>query len=243
MHETLESIQTRSKKLIDGNIKVYFALFSIAVAMFSKEAQIAAILIFSILSIHAVGKNFLKIIEVPIFFLITSLLVILFTIDGKTVYEIWGLEITDRSVDVCTSTLLRATATLFIVGYLVVTTTLPEFISAIKFLPDFIRELMMFSYRAIQILYDEVEKLDLSANSRLGFSNMKRRLKTSSLIAYSLFLKSMVRSRRFELAMVSRCYSGKFPSQYNMSATNRNTFLALILATFILTSAIYGFWI
>jgi cobalt/nickel transport system permease protein len=214
MHETLEIVQMRSRKIIDGNLKVYLALSSLfLVLVLGKFSQILAVVIFSVLCIYADWKAYLRIIRVPAFFLLGAMAVILFTIDGKVLASFWIFRITEESTGIAFSVLLRSTASLSILSFLIMTTSIPEFITALSKLkiPKFVVEMLMLVYRAIQILFEEISRLDTAASSRLGFLGFRNMIRTASLLAFSAFMKSLKRSEIMEEALESRCYRGCYP--------------------------------
>ncbi|RLI84620.1 cobalt ECF transporter T component CbiQ [Archaeoglobales archaeon] len=214
MRETLEKVQVESRKVVDGYVKVYFAFISLLLTiLLNQKAQIAAIIIFSALSLHAAGKHYLRLLKVPLSFLIAGIAVILVTINGKPVLELWIFQITDKSLNTAISVLLRSFASLSVLFYLIITTSIPELVSALKKLklPDFAVEMLLLVYRAVQTLFDEAGRFDRAASSRLGYASFKSFLKTTSMLAYTLFIKSLSRAEKLNVAMAARCYAGEFP--------------------------------
>jgi cobalt/nickel transport system permease protein len=214
MRETLEGVQVESRKVLNGYVKVYFAFISLLLTiLLNQKAQIAAIVIFSAISLHAAGKHYLKLLKIPLSFLIVGIVVILVTIDGEPILEFWIFQVTDKSLNTAISVFLRSLASLSVLLYLIITTPIPELVSALKKLklPDFAVEMLLLVYRTVQILFDEAKKLDCAASSRLGYTSFKSFLRTTSMLAYSLFIKSLSRAEKLDAAMVTRCYAGKFP--------------------------------
>lgn len=224
MSESLESIQVRSKKLIDGPIKVWLVLLSLPLILIDFHAQLIALVLFSALSIHA-SKYFFNVLRIPLGFILLGTLVILFTIDGKELASFYFLKITDKSVETALNTMLRSFSAISAFSYLILTTTLPEFISAIR-VRGFVREIMLLGYRAIQVLLEEIESLRVSAEARLGFFGIRRSIKTTSMLSYMLFLKSLEKVEKFERAREARCDNGIFPAP---NYKNRGSFFAVIL--------------
>lgn len=217
MHETLEEAQVKSRKVVDGHLKVYLALSSlIVVQILGWGAQILSIALFAALGLYGDGRAYVKILRVPLFFLLAGTLVILFTIDGESLFRFWILEITDRSLLIAVNTLLRSISSLTIVAFMILTTTVPEFVSTLSRLrmPSFILELMFLAYRAIQILFEELSRLDTAASIRMGYINAAKMVRTTSLLAFSAFIRSMRRAEIMEEAMQARCYSGLHPEPF-----------------------------
>ncbi|MEM4472420.1 MAG: cobalt ECF transporter T component CbiQ [Archaeoglobaceae archaeon] len=204
--EDLERIQVNARRLITGDVNIYFSFIALIITLLSEKAQLVSIPIFMTLSLYAAGKNYFKLLEIPFFFLISSFAIILFTIHGNIVFEFWFLRISDRALEVAVSTFFRVLAMLNILFYLMITTSLPELISTLKRikLPQFIVEMMFLSYRTIQVLYGEAKKLETSARVRLGYSSFKNSVYTLSLIAESLFLRAIDRVEKTVIAMELR---------------------------------------
>jgi cobalt/nickel transport system permease protein len=229
MHETLEEAQINSRKVVDGHLKVYLALSSlIIVQILGWGTQILAIVFFTVLGLYGDRKTYLRILKVPLFFLIAGTIVILFTIEGESLLRFWILEISDRSLEVAANTLLRSVSSLTIMAFMILTTTVPEFVSTLSMLrmPSFILELMFLAYRAIQILFEELYKLDTAASIRMGYINAARMVRTASLLAFSVFIRSMRRAEIMEEAMRARCYSGFHPEPF---VENRGFVVAIVV--------------
>ncbi len=210
MTESLEGVQVNSKKLMSPHLRVWLVLLSLPLILADIHSQLVALALFSALSIHA-SRYFLRLLFAPAVFILFSTAVILLTIEGNEIASLYFFRITDKSLEVAGSTLLRCFSALSAFCYLILTTTLPEFVNSIR-LKGFIREIMLLSYRAIQVLMEEAENLRISAESRLGFMGVRRWVRTMSLIGYMIFLRSLWRIEKFEMAKDSRCYSGIFPS-------------------------------
>ncbi len=215
MHRTLEEVQMGSRKRINGDVKVYFSLACLLFVIFSGKVSVFALafLIFSALSIDAAGKHYVRLMKIPTLFLVPSVLLIAFLIPGSAIDVPFPVKPTREGVKVATTTLLRAYASLSILSYLILTTTIPEFFSALKKLriPDFFVEMAMLIYRTIQVLMEELDRLDRAADSRLGYVSKRAFVRTAALLGYSLFMKSLERAEKMSMAMESRCYSGNMP--------------------------------
>ncbi|AGK62192.1 cobalt ABC transporter, permease protein CbiQ [Archaeoglobus sulfaticallidus PM70-1] len=215
MRETLEHIQLSSRKVLDGSLKIHFCLLLLLFVVTSGKVSVylAAFAIFSCLSLYAAGWYYIRILKVPVYFLISGIIIILLFIPGKTAYQLYFLKISEEGIDTAINTTLRALASLSIMSFMILTTTIPELFSTFKRLrlPGFIVEMCLLVYRVIQILLDEAAKLDMSASSRLGYASKKVFVNTTALLSYSLFLRSLKRSEKLDRAMDARCYSGEMP--------------------------------
>ena len=233
MHKTIEEIQMRSRKIITGPANVYLVILTfILIYIFNSIAVFAAAMtVFSLLSLHSSGTSYLKFMRVPAIFIIPALLVIAFITPGEKLFWIFSRE----GVVLAFKTFFRVYASLSVMMYLVITTSIPEILHALKKirLPEFLAEMMSLVYRTIQIFVDELIRLERSADSRLGFLGKRNMLRTSALLGYSMFIKSMNRAEKLNMAMESRCYSGKIPAPSNNSSGAVYAFavIAVIFAT------------
>ncbi|WP_202320651.1 cobalt ECF transporter T component CbiQ [Archaeoglobus neptunius] len=230
MHDTLEIVQMNSRKIIDGNLKVYFSLLSLIIIQFGAASQILALAVFAALSIYADWKSYIKILRIPLLFLMAGLLVILFTVEGKPIFRIGFLVISNRSAQIAMQTFLRSLASFTIMSFLVITTSIPEFVSSLSKLriPSFITEILFLAYRAIQILMEEIYRLDTAASVRMGYRSASCMVRTTSLLAFSSFIRAMNRSEIMDEAMKTRCYDGKYPL---LGGENRGVWLSVLIIT------------
>lgn len=215
MHETLEEIQMTSRKPINGNLKVYFSLFSLLFVVLSNSVSVyvSALIAFSALAIYSAGRNYIRLMKVPTYFLIPSVVIIAYFIPGNKIPTPLPIDPTREGVELALVTVLRSYASLSVLLFMILTTSIPELFAALKKLrlPAFVIEMSLLIYRAIQVLMEELERLDRSASSRLGYSSRRAFLRTTSLLAYSLFMKSLERSEKMNIAMEARCYTGNMP--------------------------------
>jgi cobalt/nickel transport system permease protein len=70
--------------------------------------------------------------------------------------------------------------------------------------------LMELIYRYIFVLLDEVERMNIAKDSRLGNCNYKTALRSMGELISMLFLRAYQRSDRIHAALESRGYNGKF---------------------------------
>jgi len=237
MHQTIEEIQVKSRKVVKGSMNVYFVMISFTLVYFfnSVPVFVVAFFAFTILSIYSAGRDYLKFMKVPSLFIIPALAVIAFITPGEKTFIIFSRE----GIYLAFKTFLRAYTSLSIMIYLITTTSIPDLLQSLRKirLPEFVAEMMTLIYRAIQIFVDELIRLERSAESRLGFYGKRNMLRTSAMIGYSMFIKSMERAEKLNMAMESRCYSGKIP---NPSQKSSGTFYALtVIALIVITGVIF----
>ena len=235
MHPTVEEIQIKSRKIVSGIANVYFVIFSfILVYLFNSIPVFAVSLaIFITISLYSAGLDYLKFMKIPSLFLLPALFVITLITPGDKLFWIFSKD----GLYLAFKTFLRTYTSLSMMVYLISTTTIPELLYALQKLklPEFVAEMMTLIYRTIQIFVDELMRLERSAESRLGFFGRKNMLKTSALLGYSMFIKSMDRAEKLNMAMESRCYNGKIPNPSNSSS---GIFYALTIIAIIATAGV-----
>ncbi len=235
MHATLEEVQVTSKKPIDGDLKVALSLAMAAVSVAAPpRVQVVTFIIFSALSAYAAGRRYLWFLRIPLAFVIPGAAAVAFVVPGKTLLAIGPLTVSDLGVRAAAETLFRSLAAMSCVAYLVLTTTVPEFVSALRRVrtPDFVLEILLLVYRGIQVLFEEAERLDAAAAARLGYAGWRRFVNTTAMLAHTLFLKSLRRAEMIEMSMAARCYSGEMPI-----ASKRSSGFGIAAASFLVVLA------
>jgi len=221
-YERLEAVQMHAKKVVKGDLRVYFCIFSLfTTALCPKfHVHLASLLVFSALSAHAAGlRNYTAVLKLPLAFLLPSALVLTLLPVGVggvcegVLLSLGPLCVTKAGLNLALRTSLRAFASFSVLCYLILTTSVVEVFAALRRfrIPRFIVELVVFIYRIIQILLEELERLERAADARLGFRSKRTMLKTVSLLAFSLFVSGMRRAEKMEQALNARCYAGEMP--------------------------------
>lgn len=201
--------------VVEGPLRVYFvvgALLLTATATRTTTYLVAATA-FSLLSAHAVGREYLALVRYPLAFLLPSLAVIAVTVPGETVLELPLVQVSERGLAVAATTGLRAAASMAVLSFLSLTTTVPELVAALDRarLPSPVVELLLLVYRGIQVLVEESARLHTAARVRGGFSSRRAVFRTTKLVGASLLVSSIDRAAAFETAMQSRNYAGRMP--------------------------------
>ncbi|ELZ95861.1 CbiQ protein (ABC-type cobalt transport system permease protein 1) [Haloferax mucosum ATCC BAA-1512] len=216
MQQTLERVQADATPLVDGPLTVYFVLLSLFLTATSGRisSYVTAIIVFSTLTFHAVGRSYVTFLRYPIWFLVPSLALVALVTPGPTsAFQYWIFDVSEAGVQLAVKTGLRSIASLSVLSFLALTTTVPQLVSALRALglPDSIVELLLLVYRGIQVLVDESIRLYTAAKLRGGFSSRRATFRTTKHVAASLLLSSIDRAEQLDVSMRSRCYDGAFP--------------------------------
>ena len=215
MHHTLERTQVDATPAVTGPLRVYVVGAGLLLTATATQpaAFAVAILAFGVLTLHAVGRAYFALLRYPLAFLLPSLALVAVVTPGTPVVELWGVSITTRGLDVAATTGLRAVASLTVLSFLVLTTTVPQLIAALDGLrlPAPVVELLLFVYRGIQVLVGESTRLHTAARLRGGFRSRRSLFRTTKLVGASLLVSSLDRATAFGVAMESRNYAGRMP--------------------------------
>lgn len=95
--------------------------------------------------------------------------------------------------------------------FLALTTPMIEIFAILKQMriPDIFIELSMMVYRFIFVLFDEVAMMQNAQAVRGGYSTRRKAVGSVSMIAGSLFVRTLEKGERLHMSMNSRCYNGK----------------------------------
>ncbi len=214
----LDKIACKTRLKMSPVSKISLTLLSFFAVMFGNVYSHAiAFFIFSFMTVHfSVSLRFyVKMLTLPYLFIIPGIIIIYFKEGGFIAFE----------------TFFRTLASLSILYFLVTTTTIAEIFSVFR-KPSFIADIAMLMYRAVQILIEEILRIKKAQDSRLGYINIKRGIKSFSMLSHILFIKSLKRIEIFTKSMESRCYCGMFPYIKYHSA-KKEVFLVVIIPVLI----------
>jgi cobalt/nickel transport system permease protein len=215
-HANLERIQMTATPRIDGRLNVYFVFAALALVLAApgRLAYVGALAGVVALGVDAAGGRYLRVVRLPAYFLLPSVGVVLLFTAGPPAVSLGPLSVSGPGVDRSITVGLRSFGSVAMLGYLVVTTTIPQLFAALRSLrcPRFAVDISLLTYRAVQILMAERGRLELAAKSRLGFRTRLTTLRTAKSLSISLFLKSLSRAEALDDAMATRAYDGVLPT-------------------------------
>jgi cobalt/nickel transport system permease protein len=215
MHHTLERIQVDATPAVTGPLRVYVVGGGLLLtATATRPAAFGvAILAFGSLTLHAVGRTYFRLLRYPLAFLLPSLALVAVLTPGTPAVTVWRLSVTTRGLETAATTGLRAVASVTVLSFLVLTTTVPQLVAALDDLrlPAPVVELLLLVYRGIQVLVRESTRLHTAARLRGGFRSRRSLFRTTKLVGASLLVCSLDRATAFGAAMESRNYAGRLP--------------------------------
>lgn len=245
----MESVSNNSPvKQINPISKLIVTLGLITIVVGAKSNIISIIVllasIFHFIFINKLDLDFYRdFMKGPFLFILISILGIIITIsrNGLGLLNIkfinFYISVTEISQEKGIQLFFLALASVSVLINFAASTPLGDVIYALKTLktPWVLIEIMYLIYRYIFILYYVFSLLQIGANSRLGFSNLKNTYKTSMMLASRLFNKSFYMARDSYNAMESRLYNGRLEFLKNREKKEKVTpYYAFILGILII---------
>ena len=214
-----------TNKLADFNpiLKVIIVVISLLITTIISNNYINAFIFIAmvLLTTLVAGipfKNYIKILAIPMSFLLISTITILLSISSKDVY-IYSINIgskyigiTDESILQSLNTTIRVFASLSLTLFLSLTTSLNKLIivfNKMKF-PTIIVELLVLIYRFIFIFLEEAQNIRMAQEVRFGYNNFRNSYKSIALLIKSLFVKVLIRYQDMVNSLDSKLYNGEF---------------------------------
>lgn len=133
---------------------------------------------------------------------------------GGTVLWHWGwLQITSEGLAVLGSVTVKALLCLLMLNLLVLTTSIPALLNALKELkmPPLLVAIIASMYRYIGVLMEEIATMRRAAASRNLLSSRRGQRLVMGNVIGSLFIRTYERGERVHHAMLSRGYTGLPP--------------------------------
>jgi cobalt/nickel transport system permease protein len=163
-------------------------------------------------------RKYLKLLFIPVTFLIISVVTILISVSKVDTY-LWSIEIFNNYVGITRSSLhdsillsTRVFASISSTFFLGLTTPLNNMIKVLKrlHLPSSLIELIVLIYRSIFIFLEEASDIYNGQELKFGYSNIKNSLRSTSLLIRSLFTKVMLKFNEMVVVLECKLYDGEF---------------------------------
>ncbi|MCR8745646.1 cobalt ECF transporter T component CbiQ [Romboutsia lituseburensis] len=164
-------------------------------------------------------KSYLKLVKIPMYFLIMGVLINLINIsfDSKGLiysFNIMSLNIgiSNKSIITSIHILFRAIACLTCIYFFILTTPFNQIIFLLKKLhiSDTVIELSMLVYRFIFIFLEEVSDIRKSQQLRFGYINLKTSYNSVGILGNMLFKRMMKRYDEMCISLDIKLYDSKF---------------------------------
>lgn len=164
-------------------------------------------------------KSYLKLVKIPMYFLIMGVLINLINISFDSKGLIYSLNImslnigiSNKSIITSVHILFRAIACLTCIYFFILTTPFNQIIFLLKKLhiSDTVIELSMLVYRFIFIFLEEVSDIIKSQQLRFGYINLKTSYNSIGILGNMLFKRMMKRYDEMCISLDIKLYDSKF---------------------------------
>ena len=209
---------------VSPKVKLIYTMFPLIICI-SLNSFIVSIVTIIAMAVTTVGVGkikfsaYLKLLFIPIGFLMVGTITILINrFDLNHIYLL-GVKIGKYAYGIDRVTLtnslklvLNALGGVSCMYCLSLSTTMADLFQVLRQtrLPAVIVTLMELIYRYIFVLLDEIGRMNVAKNSRLGNCSFRTSLKSTSELIGMLFIRAYNRSDRVYAALESRGYNGQF---------------------------------
>lgn len=214
-----------TNKLADYNpmTKFIFVIGALTIVIFFNNPYInmSIFIIMSFLTIFVANiplNKYLKIMAMPIVFLMISIISILLSISPNDIF-IFSVKISNKYIGITResltesiNTLSRVWASISSTFFLALTTPLNNIIKILKKLklPNVLIELLVLIYRSIFIFLEESKDIIIAQEMKFGYNNMKNSYRSIALLIKSLFIRVLLRYEDMIISLDSKLYNGEF---------------------------------
>jgi len=163
-------------------------------------------------------KNYLKILSIPLGFLIISIITIVFSISSLDEF-IFSFKVLNKYVGVNQASLnqgmslfARSMAAVTSSFFLSLTTPLNQIIKLLKKirLPNILIELIVLIYRFIFIFLEEAREIRMAQEMKFGYISRKNSYTSIALLIKALFLRVFLRYEDMIISLDCKLYDGEF---------------------------------
>lgn len=226
---------------VDARIKLLVAIILLIMVLsykgFGFSILVFSLGIVSVLRMKIPLKVFVLRFSEPLF--ITVVLVLIkFLFSGKE--AIWSLSLAGITVTGYKDGLIeglliasRIAGAVSIFALLGFATPFTEFIASLSWLklPRGFIEILIFAYRYIFVLLEDATVIYTAQKNRLGYSSIKRGLRSFGTLTGALTLKAFEQSQSITTAMVQRGYDGNIPLLKHKSFKFSEIVVSLLFVT------------
>jgi cobalt/nickel transport system permease protein len=207
----------------NAKLKIGYGMLLLLICLISNDPYVSfGVILYTFFVTVCLGEldmdHYIGLLGIPLAFMIAGSIFILFNF-SKTPFATalvnipthWGyVIITPKTAKATVNLWCKAFGAISAMYMMSLSTMSNEIFSVLRdsHFPKLIIELMNLMYRFIFILMDTQRRMKNSAESRLGYTTLKRAINSFGSTASNLFLVSMKRGNQFYDAMEARCYNG-----------------------------------
>ncbi|SDC34401.1 cobalt/nickel transport system permease protein [Candidatus Frackibacter sp. WG11] len=237
--------------------KTIFALLTMIICLAANSIITSLAIILLMAGVVIFGAKiprqfFIKLILIPISFLLISTITIVISISKEAssflyYLSLWGWKIGIQMENIifAINLFLKSLGTVSCLYFLALTTPMIEIISVLRKLkvPRIFIELMSLIYRFIFVLLDNANLIRTSQLSRLGYSNFKRSCQSLSKLISNLFIRAYYRAKGLLTTLLARGYEGEIrvlEPEYEFSKKNLAIIFLVEVSLILITVYIGG---
>lgn len=166
-------------------------------------------------------KVYFKYFSIPLLFIIAAIASVAIEVSESPEQLLYRFQIfhvffgiTTNSLSIALRLFFRSLAALSCLYFLAFTTPMQDIIYLLEriYCPKIVTEIMVLMYRFVFIFMNTARTIYYAQSTRLGYSGLKRGLKSFSILSSVLFLKAYLQSKALYQATLSRGYQGSFYS-------------------------------
>ena len=134
---------------------------------------------------------------------------------GELIYDtgLWGIGITQSSLDLAVTTFCRCFACFSCLGFLTLTTPIADILQCLHMIkvPVIFIDIALLMYNTIFIFLEQLGTMRNAQETRLGYMGSKSTYKSLGMLFSNLFFRSLDKSETLQCSLDSRCYQGYLP--------------------------------
>lgn len=236
-------------RYINTGVKLAYALITLLLCIISHSVLVACVVLLvntwlTVRSGGIPGFRYLRLMGIPLTFLLLSTLAILINI-SKTPLDAFAIPLgtyyitgSQEGLYHGVQLILTALASVSCLYFLSLSTPMTDILTELRRLkcPSLLIELMLLIYRFIFVLMDAASAITTSLNSRLGNKDFKTSCKSFGALGSSLFIRAMKKSGALYDSMESRCYNGTLRVLTETYPAKQSHILLLVLFEILLTA-------
>jgi cobalt/nickel transport system permease protein len=224
---------------VDSRVKILAALAILAMVLsykgFFLPLFIASLCFFLCIRMKIPLKVFLLRFSEPL--LIASVIILLkFLFSGQDIifsFHTGGFHVSGHKDGLMEGLMIaaRIISAVSIVATIGFSTPFTEVLAGLAWLkvPKGFIEILLFSYRYIFVLFEEVTVIYNAQRNRLGYSNMRRGVRSFGTLTGTLVLKAFDHSQNLTTSMVQRGYDGNVPMMQNRPFKMREITVSILV--------------
>lgn len=215
---------TNRLKDVNPMIKFIFCTIILIFTLMNKRIyvfllQLIFLCFFTLYTVRIPFKNYLKLLAIPLTFIIISIITVIFSIGtNKDLFftyiklKNYYIGITYIGISQGIMLFFKAICSVEVTYLLALTIPMDQLITVFKILrlPKVFIEITVLMYRFIFIFLEELKELYVAQNLKFGYKNIKVSYKSTALLIRILFIRVIKRYEELNISLETKLYNGEF---------------------------------